>query len=186
MLYQLEPRGNQPGRQAAASGKPHGETTRAAGSAFGHQPNHRSRQLQPSSNFVSRTAFTQRGRTGMQDSLRCPSILQQHPCLPSRGHQRSASPQAMRAAATSPVAPSTASLPAPRPKASLGASRRGTRSLSPVPRAATGTVAPEPRADLLFVFGVVFITARILVLLPVFAMLAGGQEDNILPVMDVI
>lgn len=41
-------------------------------------------------------------------------------------------------------------------------------------------------AHLLFVFGVVSIAARILVLLPVFAMLAGGQEDNILSVMDVI
>lgn len=41
-------------------------------------------------------------------------------------------------------------------------------------------------AHLLFVFGVVSIAARILVLLPVFAMLAGGQEDYILSVMDVI
>lgn len=41
-------------------------------------------------------------------------------------------------------------------------------------------------AHLLFVFSVVSIAARILVLLPVFAMLAGGQEDNILSVMDVI
>lgn len=41
-------------------------------------------------------------------------------------------------------------------------------------------------AHLLFILGVVSITARILVLLPVFAMLAGGQEDNILTVMDVI
>lgn len=138
MLYQLEPRGNRPARQVAASGKPLGETTRTAGSAFGHHPNRRSRQLQPSPNFVSGRASTRRGRTGRQGSTRCPSILQQHPHSPSRGHQRSAGPQATRAAAASPVAPSTTSLPAPRPEASPRASQRGTRRLSSVPRAATG------------------------------------------------
>lgn len=54
-------------------------------------------------------------------------------------------------------------------------------------RHALGTQAwGRGTAHLLFVFGVVSIAARILVLLPVFAMLAGGQEDNILSVMDVI
>lgn len=60
---------------------------------------------------------------------------------------------------------------------------------SPYGAAADAPTRPRDRgfgAHLLLVFGVVSIAARILVLLPVFAVLAGGQEDDVLPVVDVI
>lgn len=58
----------------------------------------------------------------------------------------------------------------------------------PPPHTCTRWAGPraDPQSHLLLILGVVSVTARILVLLPVLAVLAGGEEHDVLPVMDVI
>lgn len=81
-------------------------------------------------------------------------------------------------------------LPTPEPGCLVpGSEREGTE-----PMRGSGSSLPPPtshlaqpgQGHLLLILGVVSVTARILVLLPVFAMLAGGEEQDVLPVVDVI
>ena len=108
----------------------------------------------------------------------------QRPPAGSAGDRRSDRPTRRRdrdfppACEQPPVPRHTSAHICPAAGAACGAGHAGT----PLGRHTRGRGA----AHLLFIFSVVSIAARILVLLPVFAMLAGGQEDNILSIMDVI
>lgn len=82
-------------------------------------------------------------------------------------------------------------LPMPEPGCSVpGSEREGTGEPMRVPGSSlpppTSHLAQPGQGHLLLILGVVSVTARILVLLPVFAMLAGGEEQDVLPVVDVI
>jgi len=55
-----------------------------------------------------------------------------------------------------------------------------------VGRAPSPAPFSHPVPDSLFVVDVILVAARVLVLLPVLAVLAGGERDDVLPVVDVV